>query len=234
MSSLLQDLLQEELTENNRRIIVNRVFESGIIKPLNSPKSRTMGSSKSLVEFYGLVNDAIKDYEKRAGTTEENQILFTEEEPDNNTQTETISFSLVRREPGAYAQGAPFEGKVKNLNFITREKGEDAENPGYQYAINGYLYDNVVRFTCWATTNKAANARAMWLEDMMEDYKWWFTAQGLQRVLFWGRNQDLVTVIDGNKWYGRPLEYFVRTEKLKVFQEKELEEIIINLAVKSE
>jgi hypothetical protein len=115
-----------------------------------------------------------------------------------------------------------------------REEGDDKENPGYRYVIKGYWYDNLVRFTCWARSNKAANARAEWFEQLMQEYSWWYALQGVNRVLFWDRGSDIVSVVDGNKWYGRPIDFFVRTEKLRVFSEKELEQILIRLDVTTE
>ena len=112
---------------------------------------------------------------------------------------------------------------------MTRESGTDAANPDYRYTVQGYWYDNLIRFTCWARTNKQANERANWFEDFMEDYTWWFRLQGVGRVLFWGRGEDDIVRDDENKWYGRPLDYFVRTEKLRRFEEKKLEEILIQL-----
>jgi hypothetical protein len=68
----------------------------------------------------------------------------------------------------------------------------------------------------------------------MEEYSWWFKLQGLDRVLFWGRNSDIVTTVNENKWYGRPIDFFVRTEKIRTFQEKTLEEILVRLSTKQE
>jgi len=66
----------------------------------------------------------------------------------------------------------------------------------------------------------------------MEDMTWWFVAQGVQRVLYQGQGSDLVTIVNENKWYGRPIDFFVKTEKLRVFSEKKLEEIIIKIVSK--
>jgi hypothetical protein len=41
----------------------------------------------------------------------------------------------------------------------------------------------------------------------------------------------MVTVVNNNKWYGRPLDYFVRTETLRTFKEKTIEDILVNLKV---
>jgi hypothetical protein len=239
MSSLLLDILDEELTEDQRRIIVQDAFDFIKGDPAqqrrpSGARSVTPGRAKSLLEFYDLVRQAIAHLETRAGVPEENRVKFTEEEPDINSDTETITFSLVRREPGQFGQGPPFGAKHHNLRPMLREEIKDPSVPGYRCATTGYWYDNLVRFTCWARTNKAANARAEWFEDMMEEYTWWFRWSGVSRVIFWGRDADIATEIDENTWYGRPINIFVKTEKVRVFNEKELEEILIDLKVKSQ
>jgi len=235
--SVLADLLNEELTQEDVKILVSKVYETLRGQPdprRNLGRSTTLGSTKSLLEFYDLVRRAIDDYETRAGVIQENRICFTEEEPDINSQTESIVFSLIERQPGQFAQGKPMSSDHVNLRPMVREEYNDPENPGYRCLVTGYYYDNIVRFTCWAQTNKAANSRAEWFENLMEEYSWWFKLQGVDRVLFWGRDADLVTVVNENKWYGRPINFFVRTEKTRVFQEKTLEELIIELSVKRE
>jgi len=232
--STLQDILSDELKTAPNRITVQHVFDefSGFAEAKKSlAKSKTLGQAKSLLGFYELVKLAIDHYESRGGTPEINRVTLVEEDPDIESQTETITYSLMKREPGAFSQGAPMEGRVKNQRPRYREAGNDPSEPGYRYVVYGYWYDNIVRFTCWARTNKTANKRAEWFEDMMHEYSWWFKAQGVDRVLFYERQPDLTVVIDGNKWYGRPFDYFVRTEKLRVFKEKQLEEIIIKLGI---
>lgn len=233
MGSILQDILVDDLKENDIRVKVEQIFDINFQQDLN-PRSTTPGNSKSLLEFYDLVRQAINDYETRAGTLTVNKVIFTEEEPDADSDTETITFSLIARNPGSFSQGTTGEGRIKNRRPIQRDVGEDLENPGYKYVTNGFWYDNIVRFTMWARTNKVANVRAEWFEDFMENYIWWFRLQGVNRVLFEQRNADILTVVDNNKWYGRPIDFFVRTEKLRTFSEKKIEEILIKLAVKEE
>ena len=230
--SILEDLLGDDLEENQMRILVEQVYNLNIDSNLKLSKDRTIGNSKNLQEFYDLVNRALTDYQGRSEINLRNYVNFTEEDPEAKDDTEVISFRLMKREPGSYSQGAPFEGNVKNLRPTLREKGNDPANPDYRFATQGYWYDNLIRFNCWARTNKQANERACWFEDFMEDYTWWFRLQGISRVLFWGRGEDLTVNDDGNKWYGRPLNYFVRTEKLRRFEEKKLEEILIKLDTK--
>jgi len=231
MSEKLNELLNVKAGDGGHRIIAQTVYDLNFQDQSNStiPTKHTVGNVKSLKEFYGLVNKGLNDYQRRSGISLRNFIDFTEEDPKPTDETEVISFRLVRREPGAYSQGAPFEGPVKNLRPIVRESGNDPNDSNYRFSIQGYWYDNLIRFTCWARTNKQANERASWFEDFMEEYAWWFRLQGVGRVLFWGRGEDDTVSEDANKWYGRPLDYFVRTEKLRRFEEKKLEEILIQL-----
>ncbi len=232
----VEDILDDELTEDNVKVTVERVFDLNIGKDLAglASKSRTPREAKSLIGVYDLIRKTIEDTEKRLRVPEENRVTFTEEEPDQKAVTEVITFSLVRREPGAYGQGAPFESNVRNHRPILREEVDDEENPGYRIATTGYFHDNVVRLTCWAQTNKAANARAEWLEKLLDEYAWFFKAEGVDRFLFWSRNSDIVSVTDGTKWYGRPIDYFVRTETLRSFSEKQIEEILLKVVAKQE
>jgi hypothetical protein len=71
----------------------------------------------------------------------------------------------------------------------------------------------------------------MWLENMMEDYAWWFALQGVPRVIYQGQGADMVINVDNNRWYGRPIDYYVKTETLHSYSEKTLEEILVRLAV---
>lgn len=233
MTSVLQDLLRPELVASTPRVTVQQVTHMVLNRASgdSTPRSKTLGKAKSLLEFYALVRQAIDDYEKRASVPPELRINFTEEEPDAKTEAETITFSLFRREPGGFGQGAPFEPSVRNLRPIIREDIDDPCNPGYRKIVLGYWHDNIVRYTCWARTNKAANARAKWFEDMMEEYSWWFALQGVSRVIYWGQQKDVMINVDNNRWYGRPIDYFVKTETLHTYSEKELEQILVRLAV---
>jgi hypothetical protein len=243
MTSILQDLLTPGLLEEDPKVIIqqytNLLLDRAVSPSYSVSKSTTHGKAKSLLEFHDLVRQAIDDYEKRAGVPvtdgkildQDRRIVFTEEEPDARTETESITFSLMRREPGGFGQGAPFESNVKNLRPIVRDIVDDPRNPGYRIVVLGYWHDNIVRYTCWARTNKAANARAMWFDGMMEDYNWWFALQGVSRIIYWGQGPDITTNIDSNSWYGRPIDYFVKTETLRTFSEKTLEEVLVRLAV---
>jgi len=230
----LDDILLDELTENNIRIIVQKIYQATFERDTSARWSKSVTPKiaiNNLTGVYDLIRRAIQNYESRANTPTVDKVTFTEEDPDKILTSEVITASCLKRDPGAFSQGAPFEGKVKNLRPRLWEERDDPENPGYKLASIGYFYDNLVRLTCWARTNKGANRRSDWLENLMEEYSWWFKAEGVDRTLFMGRDKDIVKVVDNNKWYGRPLDYFVRTEKISILSEKKIEQILINLTL---
>lgn len=230
----LEDILDDDLKVNNRKIIVEHLYQTQFDRDTSHQQARLTTPKNavySLQGVYGLIKQAIDNYQERAGTPTAEQVTFTEENPDQRFNTEVISVSCIRSEPGSYSQGAPFEGKIKNLKPRLREEVDDPDVPGYKVAILGYWYDNLIRLTCWAKTNKAANARADWMQNLMLDYDWWFCAEGLSRMIFMGRKEDEVLEVGENKWYGRPLDYFVKTEKIKMLSEREIEEIYLTISM---
>jgi hypothetical protein len=231
------DLLNEELKVNDVRITVNKIYQANFQKDLSylEPRTRTPKIAKySIRDVYDLFRRAIENYELRANIPDKDKVCFTEEDPDIELikrYNTIVTVSLVSRVPGAFGQGAPGEAKVRNRSFQPREEFDDEENPGYKLGVVGYWYDSVVRMTTWCKTNKEANKKVDWLEDVMQDYAWWFKSEGVDRVLFNERQSDILKEVDNNKLYGRPLDYFVRTEKIRVVSEKKIESIVIDLTL---
>jgi len=237
MTSILQDLLDDSLLTEDPHVVVQQLTDQILHKAAGDsgvPRSKSSGAAKSLLEFQDLVRQAIDDYEKRSNTSAQHKVIYTAEEPEVTSETETITYSLIKRQPGGFGRGAPFEANVRNLRPIIREVTDDPTDPSYRKIVLGYWHENLVRFTCWAHTNKAANARSMWLENLMEEYTWWFVLQGVNRVIYWGQGSDMVVNINNNRWYGRPVDYYVKTETLRTYSEKTLEEILIKLDVSRE
>lgn len=219
--------------QEQRRATVANIFEGiqNASTDIKGSRSVTPGETKNYFQFIDLVQKALSDYQSRLKTPEDKRIKLTWEEPDFKTETETITVGLVRRVPGSFDQGAPFEGSVKNLRPVLREVKQDSEHPGYRNLYLGYLHDNQIRFTCWALTNKEAIERSLWFEQFMNKYTWFFRVSGVARVLFLEQGQDVFVNNSGNKFYGRPLDYFVRTEDIEIVSEKQIEDISFDISV---
>lgn len=233
-SVLRRDILTEDLSTVPQRVLVSRHYASLIETAEHVPKSTTPGNSKNIIEVMSLIKDAIEDYERRKHTNDKDKVVVVYEDPDKLVEFETISINIEGRQPGGFGSGAPLQTQVKNQRPILREETEDPDNPGYKRAILGYLHDNVIRLTCWALTNKTANARMLWLEEVMEEYLWYFKISGTNRFLYLKHGPQLVKTVSNNRIYGRPIDYFVRTETLRAVSEKELETIYVNLALRKD
>jgi hypothetical protein len=232
--TLLEDNLSDTLKIDNRKVVTQQLYQDQFDRDTSHQQVRLRTPKNaiySLRDVYGLIKQAVDNYEERAGTPTSEQVTFTEEKPDRRFQGEVISVSCISSQPGSFAKGPPLQGGVKNLKPIFREEVDDPDVSGYKIAVLGYWYESVIRLTCWAHTNKAANARVDWLQNLMLDYDWWFCAEGISRIIFLERGEDKVLEIDDNKWYGRPLDYFVKTEKIKMLSEREIEEIYITLTM---
>lgn len=240
MNTILRtDIIPEALKQKQARVIVQSQFDSIInnAESQASIRSKTPGTAKNITEFYSLVKEAIENREKNQKTPDDAKVLLTHNEVEVSSKALSIAIELMSREPGRFSEGAPMQGKTRNLRPLLREVVADPDNPGYRKAIMGYWHDNLVKFTCWSRTHKEAEALALSFEALMEDYIWFFRMQGVHRVLFNSRGSQVEREFkvasnqgsDTNKFYGRPLIYFVQTETIRTITEKELEQIIINI-----
>lgn len=231
-SLLRNDLISNSLLVKSQSVkVIAQTHFNGLINSAIKERTRTPEPAKNIIEVMSLISQAINDYEFRTHVTEDAKINVVYSKPDTDAVLEVISLELTKRQPGMWGQGRPFENNVTSLRPLLREEVEDPEHPGYRRAVLGYFYDNILTLTCWARTNKTANERALWLENLMEEYQWFFVYSGANRVLYQGRKEELVHEVGNNKYYGRPIDYFVRTEKIRQVSEKTLEEICIRFHI---
>lgn len=206
-------------------------YEHGAVQ--NAPRSRSVLNAASINSFTDLVKLAIEEEIKNTGHKEE--LSFTHELPDkqDNISGDIITYTLLRRAPGVFGKGEMFGGSPVRRKPSLREIYDDPETPGYRIFSLGWLFDNEISFTCWSRTNKAAENRAEWLEGLMLNYEWFFQMGGVPQVLYKERTRDVWEKIDNFKVSGKPLIYWVRTEKIFQVKEKALESLALKIMVDS-
>lgn len=178
--------------------------------------------------FYSLVGEALRVYQLAEGRAEDKLIVYTEEYPPVQYVRETITVRLRDRGPGVMGKSAPM-GKPRELKPTVRDVYDDPILPRYQIWELGWMRDNIIEFTMWSQSNKEANKMALWFEDFMNANMWFFRSRGVNQLYFNGRDEDF-HILD-KRLVGRPLTYFVRTERITQLREKVLEEIVVNLTV---
>jgi hypothetical protein len=216
----MSTLVKEELA----RIKVQLADE--LRKPSN--RLRSPSPAVDIDGFYNLVGQALEVYQLAEGKARDRLLIYTEEYPPENYERETITVRLRDRGPGVMSRTAP-RGQPRELKPNVREVYEDPILPGYQIWELGWMRDNIVEFCVWSQTNKEANKIALWFEDFMHYNMWFFRSRGVNQLYFNGRDEDF-KILD-KRLVGRPLTYFVRTERIIQLREKVLEEIIVNAIV---
>jgi len=242
MATELRDLLTAGLDEEQAKVIVYDQFQQQIAAGggLNAiDKSRSPGVAQSLYPridsegnrqpgVIGVIRLIIADAQQKEGTVVPQRVMFTEEYPDFKNPRESIVFSVEKSVVGSVGRG-PFStsGGVRPPRPMLRQIADDDENPGYQLAVFGYLFDSIIRLTCFAQTNKEANARVEWLQRTMRNYEFYPAWAGVKHFAFWERQSDFVLEENKEKLYGRPLDFAVQHEEVKVLRQKTLERLII-------
>ena len=197
-----------------------------------NPRLRTPFPAQDVNGFFRLVGRAIQAQQAAEGV--QNPLTYTEEMPENddNISGEVISYCIKKRMPGAaqqVKQGAAFMDRtIRSRKKRFRESFDDPEHPGLKVYTYGQEFDNMVEFKIWAKTNKTANARAMWFEDFMEQWRWYFEASGIKRVNYEERGEDMHLSPENVKLVCRPLCYYVRTEKITVVKEYMLRSLVVD------
>jgi len=237
-SNLRPDLKIPEELLNEDPILVQKLnwagglCSGGIAPSIHgvNPRATTPGDAKDIVQFFELVQQVVNDKMDREQIDPEQRVLFVEEFPPQDMRTEVITFGLVSRQPGQTSAGPiDLDANRREMRPTFRQMVE-SDDPGYKNIIAGQWFDNIVSFTCWAKTNKVANCRALWFEDLMIQYNWFFQYSGLPRgAIFLNRLEDTKDEQSSNKLVKRELRYHVRTERLYTISQKTLTELVIKL-----
>ncbi len=202
-----------------------------LLAPRQGPERlKSPEPAKDINDFYELVGQALKQYQLQEGKAEDKLIIYTEDWPPDEYKRETISFQLRSRMPAVMGKSAP-QGAPREYKPNIRDSFPDPDVPGHEIHELGWMMDNYIRFVIWSQSNKEANTLALWFEDFMNCFLWFFRKQGVNQLFFYEREDDFQ--IFDKRLVGRPLVYFVRTEKVTQVRERVLEELVVNLTVKT-
>jgi len=182
--------------------------------------------SGDIDKFYELLKEIVK--EKQIDENIKTPIEIIEAVNPEEFNGEIITFHLKSRRPGVFGKGEPMSDvPPKAYRAVYRGSEPDKVNPGYSKMTFSLFYDNIIEITCWAGTNKQANYRALWFEELMNEYIWLFKLNGLIQVLYLGREEDVTE--SGMGIHGRPLRYYVRSERIFSVSEKNVDKYILKL-----
>jgi len=202
-----------------------------LLRPRQGPdRLKSPEPAKDINDFYELVGQALEQYQLQEGRAEDRLIIYTEDWPPDEYVRETVSFQLLNRQPAVMGKAAP-EGAPREYKPNLRDSFPDPDVPGHEIHELGWMMDNRIRFCIWSQSNKEANKLALWFEDFMNCFLWFYRKQGINQLFFLEREDDFQ--IFDKRLVGRPLVYFVRTEKVTHVRERVLEELVVNLTLKT-
>lgn len=156
---------------------------------------------------------------------------FSSEEQELADWRDTITYKVSRREPGVVT-GKPF-GSPQEIKPRLREELPDPENPRHHIFIQGWWFDNLIQFDCWARTNQEADKLISWFEDFVLKYTWVWKKNGVQEILYWSRGRDETITRWRNDIVNRTLLYYFRTEKIIVTRTQDYTQIDLKISLTS-
>jgi hypothetical protein len=226
--------MQTVSLDESLKIKIDRLFEDlelEAAEAARSPRLRTPLQARDIDGFFQLTSEVVKLQQMQEGV--QKPVLFTEEFPDqeDNLDKEIITFLIKDRKPGAFEQVPVGTAMGANRNrarrYMFREAIDDPNNSGMKIHMYGLEFDNLVEFNIWASKNRTANRRALWFEDLMEQWRWYFLASGIKKLDYIQRNADEHLAPDNKKIVCRTLSYYVRTEKIITISEAALRSLIV-------
>jgi hypothetical protein len=127
-----------------------------------------------------------------------------------------------------YATGQPIITGATS-NYALQAGQNDPMSSTHTLTVYGQWFDNIIQYDCWSVDNQEANALVSWFEDFMDLYTKVLKQNGVNEVLYWQRSQD--GTID--RWRSdidnRSIQYYFRTEKLRVERSKNIQQITLRI-----
>jgi hypothetical protein len=225
--SHLQESLEEALVERETVSLVvvegtDILVDEEISVDINSPFTFDVSHflpnvvPLTLPAFFETVSQVMSDAQEREGVDEDRRVSLIEEYPPDafgHDEDERICFRVLSRQPANMNQkgtGRPQRGFRAYYDVI------QARDPNKVLAIESRPVDHTIEFTCWAKSNKLANARALWLENLLTNHSWAFQIKGAERFWWEKRGADGYMTSGGQRLFYRPLNFFLRFREFAV------------------
>jgi len=187
--------------------------------------------SNDLLYFFELLQNAIKSKEVSEDIPEDRRLLVVATDPPEKIDTEAITFYLRARTPGQWNRGAAGEARIKEVVPHVRSVVQHPEHQGEKLVTCGKFYDNYVTLNVYAKDDYIALSRVMWLENVMDSFRWYFRVHRISRVIEQGVGDKEKVEIGGLTLTKYPMSYFVRTEDTFQFGSQELKHVELNTYV---
>ncbi|RLA68515.1 MAG: hypothetical protein DRQ78_00065 [Epsilonproteobacteria bacterium] len=187
---------------------------------------------KFLEVLYSLL-DSNNYIKKEDDENNPDKFVFTQEYPDILVnEKQVISAEIERRTlANLSANAEPFSG-TSVYRPIYLGQAKDPIDGGINLNLQT-MYDNGLRFTCWASKMMTARRLASLFESIMQKY-YYVLRKYVPVFIYIGRGNTTITDKYGDsRYFGIPLNFFVRTNERFILKESELRTIKIETNVDS-
>ena len=233
---ILFNFVEQSLNESKKVNLLPIEGEARLDKQGNfyDPLNRKSTRPKNINEFIDLVETLIK-IEGEKSTWFKNskeEIKLVPYGLEEALQTNSISYRILSGEPGPFGKGKVNQPSVSRHNSFLRGVIDDPDDPNYKIYIMSRLQTYMVEFCISSSNSREADELILWLQNILNNYVWYFKYSGIKEFRFTRRGSDYVEEYDSNLLYKRPISYYVLTEELSEISFVKLRKIIMQLNVK--
>ena len=186
------------------------------------------GTGYTIDDFFKLVKEVVLVRQNTENVPESHRVLFLEDEPPEDLDTEAITFDLITREPGLISRGSAGSNGVREVTSQIRSVTDDTTSPGQKIVEHGRHYDHLIEFYAYARSPHVARQRVLWLEGVINSFYWLFFFYGF-KVIENGITKKEKVKIGNLTLFRYPLSFFVRCDSLHYKYSQELREILIKI-----
>ena len=185
----------------------------------------------TLDRFFELAKRLIEDACTRSGQP---LVALVEEYPPIDMAkmgNEVVTYKVISREPANMSA----DGNSRPVRTFRHEySGKDKNVGDGIIEVLARPLDHEIEFTCWALSNKLANKRAVWLENLFIVHSWVFTSNGAERFHFIRRLADGYLTTGQQRLLYSPLRFFLRFNDFISISHYEIKNIEVNLKLTTE
>ncbi len=232
---------------NNNQILIHVVdglgkISSEVIAPqdfiLRNPYNINLGrvfmentEPLTLDSFFDIAQKLIDDSQNKDGVEEKSKVKLVEEYPPESMDTygnEVITYKIIERKPGM--MNSKGTGRPHRKSTYSHQEIRPGM-PNKIITVESRPVDHVIEFNCWATSNKIANKRALWLEKLFINSAFVFELKGAERFFWKERLADNYMSINGQRVFSRPIRFFLRFREFDAKAYSIIRQALIELKV---